>query len=428
MTCGMDSNATEHSYPQIGQPAYGNNRNVTAVSTNTITVDVGQAGANTTFTPTAATYVGATGVLTLTIGSHNLSIDEGIVIANDSLTFTCAMDGNQSQKTYPRASIDYVSGRSTPIVATTAETISVNVGLAGANRNFTPTNAVYNPNTGDMVLTLGQHGLGVGRGIVIADSSLVFTCAQDNNQTTHAYPRATDPASGTSRTITAVSESQHTVSDATYTPSTGVMVVTSNSHGFSNGDYVKFDDNSLSFFCSLDGFNTGHTYPRATDRASGRWIQISNKTDNTFEVNVGITAFGGTHAFIIGTTNGLKRQTGTLTVNVGTSSNVTAHTFVSAVTDAIAFSPSTTHTFVSASTGAIIHQPSAAHTFKRMTSNSVSVYAAGSAPLCANVATSINTIMGLLEDVLDGTIAPGATARTYGTLYDPALILSLIHI
>ena len=109
MTCGMDNNATEHSYPQVGQPAYGNNRPVTAVSTTTITVDVGQAGANTTFTPTNATYDPVSGLLVLTIGSHNLSLDEGIVIANDSLTFTCTMDGNQSQKTYPRAAVDYVS-------------------------------------------------------------------------------------------------------------------------------------------------------------------------------------------------------------------------------------------------------------------------------------------------------------------------------
>ena len=423
MTCGMDNNATEHSYPQVGQPAYGNNRPVTAVSTTTITVDVGQAGANTTFTPTNATYDPVSGLLVLTIGSHNLSLDEGIVIANDSLTFTCTMDGNQSQKTYPRAAVDYVSGRSIPIIATSDETISVNVGAAGANKTFTPSNAVYDPNTGDMILTLGaQHGLGVGRGITIADNSLVFTCAQDGNATNHPYPRPTDPASGTSRTITAVSESQHTVSSATYTPSTGVMVVTSNGHGFDNGDYVKFDDNSLTFTCSLDGNATNHTYPRATDRASGRWLLVSNKTNNTFEVNVGITAFGGTHAFVSATSNGLKRQTGTITVNVGTSSNVTNHTFVSAATDAIGYSPTSAHTFVSASTGAIIHQPSAAHTFKRMDSNSVSVYAAGAAPLCANVATSINTIMSLLEDVLDGTTAAGATTRTYGTLYDPALI------
>ena len=59
-----------------------------------------------------------------------------------------------------------------------------------------------------------------------------------------------------------------------------------------------------------------------------------------------------------------------------------------------------------------------------MDANSVSVYAAGAAPLCANVATSINTIMSLLEDVLDGTTSAGATTRTYGTLFDPALIFT----
>ena len=424
MTCAMDNNVTEHSYPQEGQPAFGNNRPVTAVTTTTITVDVGVAGANQTFTPTNAVYNSATGLLVLTIGSHNLTIDEGIVIADDSLTFTCTMDSNQSQKTYPRASVDYVSGRSIPIIATSAETITVDVGAAGANKLLTPTNAQYDPNTGDMILTVGQHGLGVGRGIVIVDNSLVFTCAQDGNATNHSYPRPSDPASGTSRTITAVSESQHTVSNATYTPSTGVMVVTSNGHGFSDGDYVKFDDDSLTFTCSLDGNATNHTYPRATDRASGRWLQIFNKTNNTFEVNVGITAFGGTHTFVTATSNGLKRQTGTLTVNVGTSSNTTNHTFVAAAADAIQHYPQSVHTFVSASTGAIIHQPSAAHTFKRMDANSVSVYAAGAAPLCAGVATSINTIMSTLTDVLDGTTAAGSTPRTYGTLFDASLLFT----
>ena len=226
MTCAMDNNVTEHKYPQAGQPAYGNNIPVTAVTTNTITVDVGVAGANQTFTPTNATYDPATGLLVLTIGSHDLSIDEGVVIADDSLTFTCAMDNNQSQKTYPRAAIDYASGRSMPIVATAAETITVNVGMSGANQTFTATNATYNPNTGDMEVTVGQHGLGVGRGIVILDNSLTFTCAQDGNATNHSYPRSTDPASGTSRTITAVGETQHTITNAPYDPATGIITVT----------------------------------------------------------------------------------------------------------------------------------------------------------------------------------------------------------
>ena len=149
-----------------------------------------------------------------------------------------------------------------------------------------------------MILTVGQHGLGVGRGIVILDNSLTFTCAQDGNATNHSYPRSTDPASGTSRTISAVGETQHTISDAPYTPGTGFITVTIANHNFQNGDYVKLDDNSLTYTCSLDNNATNHTYPRPTDFASGRWLQISQVTQNTFDINVGTTGNGGTHTFV----------------------------------------------------------------------------------------------------------------------------------
>ena len=274
--------------------------------------------------------------------------------------------------------IDYASGRSIPIVAVTAETITVNVGQSGANQTWSATNAQYNPVTGDMELTIGQHGLGVGRGIVILDNSLTFTCAQDGNATNHSYPRSSDPASGTSRTITAVGETQHTITNAPYDPATGIITVTISNHNFSNGDYIKLDDNSLTYTCTLDSNATNHTYPRATDRVSGRWLAISNVTQNTFDINVGANSEGGAHTFVSASSNGLKRQTGTLTVNVGTSSNTTNHTFVSATPNGITHSPQTAHTFVSAASNSVIHQPSAAHTFKRMDADSVSVYTAGS--------------------------------------------------
>ena len=47
-----------------------------------------------------------------------------------------------------------------------------------------------------------------------------------------------------------------------------------------------------------------------------------------------------------------------------------------------------------------------------------------STPICANVASSITTLFTLLDDVLSGTIAPGASEKTYGTLYDTVNILS----
>ena len=427
-TCDMDGDITEHKYPKDGQPAYGNNLPVASTTTNTVTVNVGTSGPNVQFTPTGATYDPATGILTLEIGNHTLDVGEGVVIASDSLTFTCAMDGNQSQKTYPRASTDYAAERSLPITGKTATSISVNVGVSPANKLLTAqTGTTYNPNTGDLVLTLGQHGIGVGRNIVLEDGAVTFTCAQDGNQTTHAYPRSTDPASGSSLAVTAVGESQHTVTNAVYTGSTGVMVVTSAGHGFSDGDYVKFDDDSLTFTCDLDNNATNHTYPRSTDRASNRWLQISNKTNDTFEVNVGVNTDGGTHAFVSATSNGLKRQTGTLTVNVGTSSNTTSHTFVSGLTGGVKFLPQTAHTFVSAATNAVSHSPQTTHAFVRANADAVSAYASTSAAnnaICAGVESSIDTALELFEDILDGTIVPGATTQTFGTLYDTAPIIN----
>jgi len=45
-------------------------------------------------------------------------------------------------------------------------------------------------------------------------------------------------------------------------------------------------------------------------------------------------------------------------------------------------------------------------------------------PDCANVEASITTSMGLLEDILDGTVLPGETTVTTGTLYDTASIIT----
>ena len=68
---------------------------------------------------------------------------------------------------------------------------------------YTPSAGSYNPVTGDMSLTVGSHTMRVGETVTIADNSLTFTCAQDNHQTDHTYPRSTDPYSGKKVTITA---------------------------------------------------------------------------------------------------------------------------------------------------------------------------------------------------------------------------------
>ena len=81
--------------------------------------------------------------------------------------------------------------------------------------------------------------------------------------------------------------SQHTPTNATYTATTGNLVVTVNGHGFSVGDLIKFDPGALVFRCSMDDYSTLHAYPRQGDPAANRWLKITSKTTNTFTVNVG---------------------------------------------------------------------------------------------------------------------------------------------
>ena len=268
-TCAMDGNKTEHALPEVGQLAYGTSIDVTGTTATTITMNVGASGPDINFTPQAGTtYDPATGDLKLKIGAHSLDVGEGIVIADNSLTFTCDMDGNQTQKSYPRPAAngkaaDYASGRSISIASTTDTTITVNVGVSSDNQLFTPTDATYDPATGDLVLTIGSHGLDIGEGIVIVEESLVFSCDQDNYATPHSYPRDTDPLGG--------------------------------------------------------GISTN----------------ITAKTETTITLNVG---------------------------NAGSAVG-SAHSFMSAATNAIQHLPQSVHTFVGAATSAVQHLPQVGHTF-----------------------------------------------------------------
>ena len=59
----------------------------------------------------------------------------------------------------------------------------------------TPTNAVYNEETGALVLTLpAGHNATNSSTVGIVTSGLTFTCSRDDHRTEHSYPRTTDPA------------------------------------------------------------------------------------------------------------------------------------------------------------------------------------------------------------------------------------------
>ena len=136
-TCSSDNDATFHDYPRAGDPAFNSARSITATTGTTITINIG-ASPLLQFTPTAATYDPATGDMVLTIGAHTLELNDYVTITNDSLTFTCDMDSNGSNHTYPR-STDPASGRRLFIHGVTADTITVNVGASPADQQYAHT-------------------------------------------------------------------------------------------------------------------------------------------------------------------------------------------------------------------------------------------------------------------------------------------------
>ena len=310
------------------------------------------------FTPTNASYTASTGVLTLTIPDHRLNVGEYISIAANGITFTCSMDSNATNHPYPR-NTDPAYEKRLLITDTTPDTLTINVGaspsgqqydhtfvsaVTGAVRygwsdggeHFTPTAVNYTASTGEMVLTIPNHSFNVGSRMSIEPHSLVFTCAMDNNQSEHAYPRNGDPAFGTTRAITAIGTSTQDITNATYDPVSGKMVITtSGNHGLVTGNRIKLAANSLTFTCTMDSNGSNHTYPRATDPANEKWLLVSRESDTTFSCYVGVAANNNqyAHTFVSATAGALIKQNGTVTVNVGASpsNNQYAHTFVRAV-------------------------------------------------------------------------------------------------
>ena len=348
MTCSEDAYTSTKLYPRTTDFAYDRWLKVSNVTTNTFDVTVldvipSTNIANHTFvsapkiTPSTAAYNATTGIMSITdqkytvntgttydpqsgllvmnIGAHNLTTSNKIRIVPDSLTFTCILDGNTAQKTYPRASgtgvnagvADYAYQRNLPIAAVTANTITVNV-----NNNGQPISDLsahtFISSTTDCIEVC--HGLNNGDFVKIKDNSLAFNCTQGVG--TKTYPRPAvrtltasnatayadiqsatyDAATGlavltfSSSPTWATVPTQHQVTNAVYVPSTGIMTLTIANHGFTELELIKIDDDALTFKCDEDGQASDHTYPRSTDPISGKWIEIFNVTNDTFDIQV----------------------------------------------------------------------------------------------------------------------------------------------
>jgi len=81
-----------------------------------------------------------------------------------------------------------------------------------SNNTYNVTDATYNDQNGDLVLTTPAASvLSNTDTITIAANSIKFTCDADNHATEHSYPRTTDPAYNTPVTVTNVTGTTITV-------------------------------------------------------------------------------------------------------------------------------------------------------------------------------------------------------------------------
>ena len=112
---------------------------------------------------------------------------------------------------------------------------------------------------------------------------------------TTEYPHGL--STGDTVLITGAEEiSQHTPSGASYDPVTGMFTITQNGHGFQIGEEVFFAEGSFTLRCALNSYADDHPYPRSTDPAGGGTrLPIISKTANTYVVDVGTSTNTSAH-------------------------------------------------------------------------------------------------------------------------------------
>ena len=116
-------------------------------ATNAVNVQSGAESGNQK-SPNGATYNEHTGELTLSFaGAHGMTTGDTITLDNNSLSFTCSMDGHTASKTYPRSGTDPIAGVTTAVTVntTTSFTINVNVSpiIRGVNETLNIGGGVY---------------------------------------------------------------------------------------------------------------------------------------------------------------------------------------------------------------------------------------------------------------------------------------------
>ena len=96
--------------------------------------------------------------MVLTISGHPYTTSQTVGLSTGAITFKCLMDGDATNHAYPRPGDPVLGYGVTAITAKDTNTITINVG-ASTTVGYSVNNATYDPVTGEMVLTIPDHGL-----------------------------------------------------------------------------------------------------------------------------------------------------------------------------------------------------------------------------------------------------------------------------
>jgi hypothetical protein len=281
--CSSDYYKSIQYYPRTTDEAHNATLSIKSATDNSITVGVGSAGGGGTGAVITATVVQGN------IHTYVSGLSSSLLI--DSTTYFSPYSIGGLGNAY-----DPVSG-----IMTVTTTTPHGVSAAGLQ---TATAAIYNPYVGIMTITTnGSHGYNTGDYVKIAENSLTFTCAKDNNDSNHTYPRATDPIFNKWIQITKKTATQFSIQVLDSVPSTNTS-----DHTFVSGtvggilkanNTVGIGTSAFTFTCTQDSNVSLHSYPRkdkenpGSDPAHNSTLGVESVgTTTSFTLNVGKSPAG----------------------------------------------------------------------------------------------------------------------------------------
>ena len=236
-TCTLDSNVSTKYYPRATDPAANQYLTVSNVTTNTFRVNVGASNPGDVY---PHTFVSATATAVQTIGGGGyVGVTTTIFQDHERPLFVVGIVSERSFEVIAGAStiphtyqggghvyefyedLTFGSGYRGGSVSIGVTDIAyehkfVSAGIGSIRKGtfagdaFTATDAVYESHSGQLVLTIPNHGLSTSDTVGIDTGGLVFKCSKDNFFSDHPYPRAvsktsfpnSDPIAGIQTAIT----------------------------------------------------------------------------------------------------------------------------------------------------------------------------------------------------------------------------------